>query len=223
MRKLLIQALALLLLANCAPLPFEAPPEVAVTPNLSAGQLARLSWPDAGQRYRVRQTVLFELRGARVPMTGLMDLDTSRGEIRLVAVNDLGVKFFDLQLDREGETLHYLLPELARFPDFGKVVASAVRRIFLAPRPDGDEALHSSATRYRLEGREDGDKTIFEFGGPGPQLLAIEVEGSQKAWRVDYYEYRDHGVMAPRGIILNDHRAGYRLTLWLDEVSFREP
>jgi len=222
MKRLVI--LALLLVTGCTSLPFATQPEVTVPPGLSAEQLAATSWPEAGRRYRIRQTVLFELRGAKVPMTGLMDLDTTRGTIRLVAINDLGVKFFDLQLDRESETLHYLLPELARFPGFGEVVASAVRRIFLAPRPAGDEQLEGSATRYRLRRQQDTDEVTFSFGGAPLQLLAIEAEGPQEAWRVDYYEYRDqHGATAPYGIILKDRRAGYRLTLWLDEVNYREP
>ena len=221
MRKLLI---LLVLLAGCTPLPFKAPPEVALDRTLDAAQLARHSWPETDSHYRVRQTVLFELRGARVPMTGLMDLDARNGSIRLVAVNDLGVKFFDLQLDRDSETLHYLLPELARFPDFGKVVASAVRRIFLLPRADGREALTFHGQRYRLSREEGARQTRFEFGGPGAQLLSIEQSTPDEEWQIDYFEYPETTApAAPGGVVLEDRRAGYRLTLWLDEVKTHEP
>jgi len=215
--------LCILLLAGCTTLPFEKTPDVALAPGLSAAQLAAHAWPAADAHYRIRQTVLFELRGAKVPMTGLMDLDMRRGTIRLVALNDLGVKFFDLELDREGEQLHYLLPELARFPDFGQVVASAVRRMFLQPRPTGNEQLEYLEKRYRLFRQENGIKLRFDFGGTGSHLLASEAEGPDQEWRIDYYEHAGKAPAAPGGIILQDFIQGYRLTLWLDEVTRREP
>jgi len=218
-----VLVLLLALLAACTSIPFEATPRVPVSVGLDAVQLATRSWPEEGRRYRIRQTVLFELRGARVPMTGLMDLDTMRGSARLVAVNDLGVKFFDLELDRDGETLHYLLPELARFPGFDRVVAEAVRRIFLAPRPDGDETVQRETDRYLLLDSGGGGETEYAFGGPDTRLLAIEHDG-EAPWRLDFYQYRsENGVLAPAGVILQDRRAGYRLTLWLDEVNSHEP
>jgi len=218
-----VVTLLLVLFSGCTSIPFERTPQVPVVAGLDAVQLAARSWPEAGRRYRIRQTVLFELRGAKVPMTGLMDLDTVSGSARLVAVNDLGVKFFDLQLDRDGEQLHYLLPELARFPGFDRVVAEAVRRIFLAPRPDGSEELQVETERYLLRDRDRERSTEYVFAGPDTRLLAIERR-SEESWRLDFYQYRSvNGVLFPAGVILQDRRAGYRLTLWLDEVNSHAP
>jgi hypothetical protein len=209
-----------LLLSSCAAgIPFEPTVPIATSAQVGVEQLVSTSWPESSRRYRIRQTVLFELRGAKVPMTGLMNLDTTRGSVRLVAVNDLGVKFFDLELDRKTQRLHYLLPELERFPGFDGVVAKAVRRIFLAPRPDGDESLQRSDNRYLLS---DGT-TSFEFGGAGPQLLAIERRSDDESWRLDFYEFRGRdGRMNPGGVILKDRKADYRLTIWFDEVTYRD-
>ena len=223
MRRLSV-LLALVWLAGCVSLPFRDNPALPPPAELGAQQLAAACWPAPQQHYRVRQTVLFELRGAKVPMTGLMDLDTRRGEIRLVALNDLGIKFFDLQLDATTQQLHYLLPELARFPDFDTLVASAVRRIFLAPRPDGSETLQRQAKRSVLRRADEGRDLAFEFGGPEPRLYTIRVRGGDEDWQADYYEYTDApGPAAPRGVVLDDRKGGYRLTLWLDEVTRREP
>jgi len=216
--------LTLVLITGCAGTPFKATPGVALDRTLTTCQLAHHAWPEQNRRYRVKQTVLFEMRGAKVPMTGLMDLDTRQGSIRLIAVNDLGVKFFDLQLNHENETLHYLLPELARFPDFDKVVARAVRRIFLTPRPDGNENLRYRKQRYLMTRHDAETLTRFEFGGNGAQLLAIEQSGPEQDWRIDYFEQRGTSApAAPGGILLQDRHAGYRLTLWLDEVVPHEP
>jgi hypothetical protein len=210
----------LLALAGCAGAPFAPPELAAVRPRVTAQELAGGAWTAQAGVYRLRQTVLFEFRGARVPMSGMMRLDLGERKARLVAMNDLGVKFFDLAVDERGEELNYLLPDLAEIPRFSEAVAASVRRVFLTPRPAPGDALRLAEKRYLLERSSGGGVTRFVFGGNDPQLIETGVETEEEDWKVRYFEYRKAGeTVYPRGIVLDDRLAGYRLTLWLEEVE----
>jgi hypothetical protein len=220
MRKQWAVLILLLALAGCSGVPFVAPDTVALRPDVTATQLATAVWTAQQGVFRLRQTVLFEFRGTRVPMAGLMRLDLTEDRLRLVALNDLGVKLFDLEVTPIGEQQHYLLPDLAKIPHFTEAVAASVRRVFLTPRPDGSEALRLTASRGQLTRPYRSGEIRFTFGGSGSQLLATEVAGDQENWMARYFEYQTAGtILYPRGIVLDDRIAGYRLTLWQEEVK----
>jgi hypothetical protein len=218
MRRVLLVSLCLALLAGCAPaLPFASTP-TAPTRQLTAQALIDPVW--TGEAWRIRQSALFEFRGARVPMAGFLLFDPRRRTARLVGLNDMGVKLFDLEVSPEGFQEHFLLPELGRYPQLTRAVADSVRRIFLAPQPEADDLLHIGSSDYRLSRSADGRQTTFLFGGPAAALLEKNSQGGGEDWRVRYFEYRPEGAfMVPGGILLEDRLAAYRLTLWLDEVK----
>jgi len=210
----------LLFLAGCVRIPFAPVERAPVRADVTAAQLAAGAWTAQPGVYRLRQTVLFEFRGARVPMVGMMRLDLDERRARLVAMNDLGVKFFDLAVDEGGEVQNYLLPELSRFPHFSEAVAASVRRVFLTPCPQRSDALDLDADRYLLRRPYEGGTVRFDFAGREPRLIETEVATERERWQARYFEYRLAGQTAyPRGIILDDRVAGYRLTLWLNEVE----
>ncbi len=169
--------LAAALLCGCTPLPFAVTEPVPTRPGVSAAELAARTWTGQPATLRIRQTVLFEFRGRKLPLVGFMVLDSSTLTARLVALNDLGVKFFDLTVNSQGVEEHFVLPELARFPGFAEAVATSVRRIFLTPRPAGEDALEVDALEYRLRRREAGGTLTFVFGGIGPQWLETRAAG----------------------------------------------
>ena len=220
MKKWYVILSLLLTLAGCSGVPFVKPDTVAVRSDVTASQLAAEVWTAQPGVFQLRQTVLFEFRGTRVPMAGLMRLDLTHGQLRLVALNDLGVKLFDLEVTQTGEQQNYLLPDIAKIPHFTEAVAASVRRVFLTPRPDGSETLGLTANRYQLTRPNPSGETRFTFGGSGSQLLATEVDGTQEDWKARYFEYQTVGtILYPRGIVLDDRIAGYRLTLWQEEVK----
>ncbi|OEU61226.1 MAG: hypothetical protein BA870_08425 [Desulfuromonadales bacterium C00003094] len=220
MKKQCVILSLLLALTACSGVPFVMPDTVAVRSDVTATQLATSVWTAQQGVFQLRQTVLFEFRGARVPMAGLMRLDLTQGQVRLVALNDLGVKLFDLEVTQIGEQQHYLLPDIAKIPHFTEAVAASVRRVFLTPRPDGSETLRLTASRCQLTRSNPSREIRFTFGGNGSQLLATEVDGDQEDWMARYFEYQTaETILYPRGIVLDDRIAGYRLTLWQEEVK----
>jgi hypothetical protein len=206
------------LLGGCAPGPF-ANPARTPTAELTTAEVLAADWLAAPGRWRIRQSGLFELRGLRLPMEGFLELDTANRRVRLVALEGLGLKLFDLTVTAETVEVHHLLPDLAKQPRLAEAVAESVRRIFLAPRPAPGDRLEIRTKEYRLT-QPGSEEVEFVFGGAPPLLLETRSRGPAGDWRVGYYQYRElAGRPIPEGILLRDRRAGYRLTLWLESVK----
>ena len=217
--RLLVGA-SLLLVSACATVPF-TPTELVPTVPRSASALVSGLWSAGAGNLLIRQSALFELEGMRVPIAGIMKLDRSAKVARLVGMNDMGVKLYDISVDTVSSQAHFIIPDLARYPGFAEAVAVSVRRIFLAPEPAPGDTLERSATNYLLT-RENGAGGTLRFmsGGTDALLLEKKFRGPAESWQVRFYQYqRQQGQLFPGGIVLDDNRAGYRLTLWIESVE----
>ncbi len=210
----------LLLVSACATVPFESTELVPTVPR-TAASLAEGLWSAGTGSILIRQSALFEFERMRVPITGVMKLDRSTKVARLVGMNDMGVKLYDISVDAASSQAHFIIPDLARYPGFAEAVAVSVRRIFLTTLPEPGDALERTPTSYQLTRAEGTGGTVrFTFGGAYTQLLEKSFRGAAGAWRVRYYRYqRLQGHLFPGGIVLDDDRAGYRLTLWIESVE----
>lgn len=211
----------LLLLVNaCATVPF-SPTELTPTVPRSAAALSDGLWSSGSGSLMVRQSALFEFNGMKAPIAGVMKLDRSAKTARLVGMNDMGVKLYDISVDAASSQAHFIIPDLARYPGFAEAVASSVRRIFLHPEPAAGDSLERTSANYLLtRNSSDGGTTRFVFGGADSQLLEKQYRGPAGSWLVRYYQYnRQQGRLFPGGIVLDDDRAGYRLTLWIESVE----
>jgi hypothetical protein len=214
----LILTAALFLTSGCATAPFPATVLTATAP-VTAAELVAGLWSSQRGSLMVRQSALFEFRGMKVPVAGMMKLDPARGEARLVGMNDMGVKLYDISVDRIGSQANFVMPEFSKYPGFADAVALSVRRIYLAPLPSAGDRLERTPKSYLLT-REEGGRIRFTVGGAERQLLEKEVRGAEQSWRVDYYQYRSReGISFPDGIVLEDERSGYRLTLWTEGLE----
>ncbi|AMV72125.1 hypothetical protein JCM30471_06270 [Desulfuromonas carbonis] len=211
--------LTLLLLTGCSGSFFPPPAAEAFPPGLDSALLAASDWTRQEGPWRLRQTVEFDFHGRQLTMRGLMSLDPVAGTARLIAVDDLGIKLFDLSVYRDHEMLHFLLPDLGRYPRLLEAVAIAVRRMFIAPRPQPGDALKLRDDGYELQAREGDVVTSFLFRGGGARLDTIRAEGPGVAWQVGYYDYHRQGELEyPEKILLEDRIAGYRLRLRIEEM-----
>ncbi|HBA88209.1 MAG TPA: hypothetical protein DCZ75_09555 [Geobacter sp.] len=212
--------LLLLLLGGCATVPFERT-ELVPAPQRSAAQLAAGLWSAGKERLLIRQSALFELQGMRVPIAGMMRLDLGAKQARLVGMNDMGVKLYDISVDADSSRTQFVVPELARYPGFAEAVAVSVRRIFLVPEPAPGDLLELLPKSYLLTRQAGaGAQLSFTLGGAEAQLLEKSCRGPAESWRVRYYLYqRREGLLFPGGIVLDDDQAGYRLTLWIESVE----
>ncbi len=207
-----------LLLGGCASIPFESP-RLGPTRELTATELLEPFWLDDAAVYRIRQSGLFQLHGMKLPLEGFMELDAGNRHARLVALEGMGLKLFDLTVTAEDVEVHHLLPELRKHPGLAEAVAESVRRIFFQPQPSRDDRLEIAARDYRLR-RVGSEALTFVFGGEPPLLLEKRSAGFSGDWRVGYYQYRQlAGRQIPEGVFLQDQRGGYTLTLWLESVK----
>lgn len=209
----------LLLCSGCSTVPF-ASNELTPTRQRSAAELSGALWGSGSGSLLVRQSALFELQGMRAPIEGIMKLDLGRKSARLVGMNDMGVKLYDISVEENSSEAHFVIPDLARYPGFTEAVATSVRRIFLAPRPDPLDKLSTQEKSYLFSRESSGRALRFIVGGAQEQLLEKSCEGPGESWRVRYYQYQmQQGNPVPGGIVLDDFSAGYRLTLWIESVE----
>jgi hypothetical protein len=195
------------------------PGERAATRLLSPAALAERVWTAAPGRYYLRQAALFEFGQARVSADGLVRLDTGSGEARLVAVNEMGVKLFDLSVTRETVTENFLLPDLARVPGLTRSVAACLRAVYLDHRPRPTDALTTGRYTYELRRREGEGELVCTFSGL-ETLLLKEYEAPGESWAVRFHDYRPtDGLLVAGRTVFTDRRAGYRVTLLLQEVK----
>jgi hypothetical protein len=189
----------------------------------SAAEIVGSDWSGTQGVLVIRQSVLLQMLGGRWTMNGLLRLDPAAGTARLVALDDMGIKFFDLTVNASGYQEHYLLPALGRLPGLTATVAASVRRIYIDPRPNERDILQIQSDRYLLRRSDVDGETLFLFGGEPLQLLQKSWQGrdaDHAGWQVRYFEYRNvEGRVWPRGIVLNDEANGSRLTLWLESVK----
>lgn len=210
----------LLLVSACATVPFAG---TVLTPTVpkSAEALTGELWNSGTGSLMIRQSALFEFNGMRVPIAGIMKLDRTAKSARLVGMNDMGVKLYDISVDAASSQSHFIMPDLASYPGFTEAVAVSVRRIFLVPEPAADDKLERTPKNYLLTRENGAGETIrFIFGGTDAQLLEKSFKGPADSWRVRYYQYqRQPGQLFPGGIVLDDDKAGFRLTLWIESVE----
>ena len=220
MKNLAAGLCAALILAGCAIPRISPAPVPPSPPGWTAAQLHDLLWMAVPATVRLKQSARFTFRGRTVPMAAMMELNGSQGRARLVAVNELGIKLFDLEVSATTVKEHFVLPELARIPRFGEAVAISVRRLFLAPRPRvGDDRLDYVNGRYRMLGKRLSGEVEFFFGGDPPLLAETRMDGEGERWQAVFRDYRMLGAgFWPYDIRLQDQRAGYLLELRILEA-----
>ncbi len=182
-------------------------------------QLLAESWLQQGAVWRLRQTALLEFSARKIPLEGLLQLDTARRKARLVALNELGLVLFDLELDGHNLQLHRALPQLQQQPDLASGVAASLRRIFLQPNPLASDHLQQRKTSQRLWRLLPGGSLGFNYSCAG-ELQETRQVADAGNWRVRYRDYQNFaGQRLPQQIVFNDYRHGVKLSLWLREVK----
>ncbi|MBN2644655.1 MAG: hypothetical protein JXR59_04180 [Desulfuromonadaceae bacterium] len=198
------------------PVPFRDHDPQAVTA-CDAQQLVETCWLSPGQPYLCRHSGLLRVIGREVPLNGLLRVEADRNSARLVALDDFGVKLFDLSVTSAQHEVHYLFPPLEAYPQLTPLVAESMRRIFLHPLPESSCRRLADESGCVLAAAH-GETCRFVFGGQ-PAVLQRKYGAD---WQVDYYQYQGElkGSVplrpVPQGIILQGR--GYDLTLWLQEV-----
>lgn len=196
--------LGLLLAGACTPpQPPPAPAANVVVLQADTPVLNRL-WLRQKQVWLLRQTALLEAGPNRLTMNALLRLDMEKHSARVVAMDDFGVKLFDLTVTAVTEDCHFLLPALTRLTGIDRMIAATVRRTYLLPASDSP-------------GKVESDQFII---GKNGLLQGRRGDLQHEHWQIHYLGYRETiGVLHPVHIVMEDLDAGYRLTVWTEEVK----
>ena len=208
----------LLAINSCAPVapPLQLPEHCSAV--FLKQQLLDRHWLCHPGTWRLRQGALLEIGSRKLPMEGLLLLDLGRQEARLLAMNEMGMVLFDLQVSPENQQMLRTIPPLQKIPGLAEGVAQSLREIYLQPRPEASDQLETSGNSQTLW-RPLGDGLLeFLFDCQG-DLRQTRLQAETGDWRVVYDQYRNVGdSRLPGKLVLNDFRHRVKLTLWLQEV-----
>lgn len=206
----------------CACTPGAPPLQLAIDCRASQtrSELLAEHWLGQDGIWRLRQGALLELGSRKIALEGFVRLDLPRQQARLVALNEMGLVFFDLDVTREGQQLLRSLPQLQQYPGFERGVALSLRRIFLEPRPQAADRLENQGNSQRLQRTgSDGGQLSFLFDCNG-DLRQTRQLSEQDDWQIIYDQYLAVGqARVPQQIVLLDRRYGIKLSLWLQEAK----
>jgi hypothetical protein len=192
-------------------------------------ELVRQHWLNGSHIWRLRQSALLEIGMRKSALEGFVRLDLEQHEVRLVALNEMGLVVFDLRVDANSTELVRALPQVREIEGFATGVGASLRRMFLAPRPGINDGLEHHGHYQRLlrsaylepEAHEEG-RVEFVFNCAG-NLHRTQFNAPDARWQVVYADYRDYvqgdeRVMIPQRIILHNPQRRMKLTLSLNEV-----
>ncbi len=211
-----------LALTACAPStpPLQLPENCRA--ELPTEQLIAEHWLLQPGIWRLRQAALLEIGSKKLPLEGFLRLDLQRQEARLLAMNELGVVLFDLQVTAEGQELQRAIPQLMQVKGLAQGIAQSLRLIYLTPHPQPTDQLDNSGNSQRLWRPFAGGNLGFVFDCRG-DLRESRLRADSGDWRVLYDQYRLFGMSRlPEQIVMNDYQHNIKLSLWLREVK-QEP
>jgi hypothetical protein len=215
MTRLFLMILAIaMLLAGCATEHFKRPPEVSIS-GIPPEQLLERFKGSLPETVNSLNSVAFDYAGISFLGLGFVEIDRSKGTFRVICLNPMGVKLFDLSGDRSSTTTNFALEPLAKFGNIGEAVASDIRRIYfdLLPAP----AAEPRRGEYRVSYGKATPTGYLEqiYAGVDGDLVEKRFYYDQFiSWQVTYHDYRNiKGKRYPYGIVLTNFRDGYQLVI----------
>lgn len=211
-----------LMMSACAPTTPTLQLQENCRAELSAEQLIKQHWLLRPNVWRLRQSALLEIGSRKIPLEGFLRLDIEQREARLLAMNEMGLVLFDLQVTADDQKLHKAIPQLMQIKGLAQGVAQSLRQIFLTPQPLLNDRLENRGNSQQLARSLEEGSLGFVFDCLG-DLRETRQRNSFGNWRVVYTQYQLYGTARlPEQIVMNDYRHNTKLSLWLREVK-QEP
>ena len=210
----------LILVAGCESVPFKKAPDEPYASTDPAAIRARFQ-ESIPEKLRLLNTIVFEYNWTTFSGVGFVDVDTAERTCSLVCINQMGVKLFEISIDKESINTIFALPEFTAKGNFGKMVGEDIKRIYFDLVPSGEAAADKKKFSLVFRQREGAGTAEYVFSGPDHYLTEkTYYEKGSPVWRVSFYEYLSKdGKIYPGGTILKNYLYGYRLIVRLKEVS----
>ncbi len=217
--KQVVLLLSILFVSACAPYPQRLVLREFCPQELSAARVIEQHWLNQADTWRLRQSALLELRGRKFPLEGFMILDLGEQRLHMVAMNDMGVVFFELMVTAEDQQLRRVLPQLQQQPGLAEGIAASLRRIYLKPRPQSTDSARMATTHLSLRRPVAAGDLSFVFDCAG-QLRETRLNSDTEDWQLIYGSYQRITERAvPEKIVMNNFHQAVTLTLWQREIT----
>jgi len=205
---------------GCASIPFQ---ETVLVP-IGSGDprtLVERFQKNMPASYHLLNTIVIEYAWRKFTGIGFVDIDTRNKQFKVVCLNPMGVKLFELSGDQNKTTTHYAIPALTKNGDVATAIGDDIRRIFFDPVPSSDARIGKGKYKIRFQQPFEPGSMEYVFGGEVPDLIEKNYYGNDGiVWRTSYYEYRDwDGMRFPQGIIFHQYQYGYRLIIRVKEIT----
>ena len=211
--------LALMLLAaplmGCAKDPFRPTPLPKLSRSDPPGIVNRFESALADRFTSADSVIIHVPFRDDLALLGVVQVDRVAGTFELVGLNQMGVQFFHLSGDRKGSSIRSAVPPLMKHKQILLSIADDTRRMYFDLLPGKDALADSQSNMIRFIEKTRAGKLIRTFGGDPGVLLEKRLSGWLGTnWKVRYFEYAlKDGKQYPRGIILNNGRYHYRITV----------
>ncbi len=212
--------IVLFCLHGCAVIPFQKTSFVPMD-SVEPQSLVEVFRNNSPVSFQIMNTIVFEYNWNKFSGIGYIYVDAAEKAFRVVCMNPLGVKLFELSGDKGGIVPHYVLEQFSKQGNFAATVGEDIRRIYfdLLPSP----GAYVKKKKYEIKFSEPAEAGTMEyiFAGAGGYLVEKNYyEEKALTWGISYYEYLERdGRIYPRGIILNNYKYGYSLTIKLKDIQ----
>ncbi|NVN97879.1 MAG: DUF3261 domain-containing protein [Geobacteraceae bacterium] len=212
--KSVLLIILLLCAAACTPAVFPKGQSVLIN-NVNPAELVERYKSSLPETLNSLNSVVFDYAGIKFLGLGFIEIDRKNESFRVVCLNPMGVKLFDLSGDKIGTVTNFAIEPMAKQGDIAALVAADIRRIY----------FNSVLEKY-VELRHGEHELLFGGGTPSGYLehiySGINGDLAEKrfykdqfiSWQVSYHDYRSiDGKRFPHGIVLTNYRDGYQLVI----------
>ena len=165
--------------------------------------------------FQLLNSIVFEYNWRTFAGISYVDINGQDKVFKVVCLNPMGVKLFELSGDQNSVTNHYTIAAFTRFGDVAAVVGNDIRRIYFDLLPTPEARIWKSKYTIRFRQSAGSGHLEYVFAGTAGDLIEKNYyDDSGLLWRASYYEYREQdGKRFPRGVVFLNYQYGYRLTV----------
>lgn len=219
MTRFFLAGLLCLVIAGCSAVPFHGAEQAPVA-IADPRDIPERFGKTVPENFQLVSSIVFEFNLLSVSGIGYVDIDTVSGRYKVLCINQLGVKLFEFQGDRNRVLGRYAIEPLARQGNIVDAVAEDIRRVYLDLVPSADARIARKKNSVIFRQRHGEGALDYEFAGRVPKLIRKTYrEDHRAAWSVFYSEYlQKNDKLYPMGIVFRNYRYGYSLIVKHKEI-----
>ncbi|MBI5056063.1 MAG: DUF3261 domain-containing protein [Nitrospirae bacterium] len=219
MKRLLIILILFACITSCAGIPFQKASEVPME-SADPWALVEEFRGHSPENFMLINSIVFDYNWNKLSGLGYIKVDAKEKTFTVVCINPMGVKLFELAGDKDRIDSHFAMEQFTKKGNFPRTVGEDIRRIYFDLTPSASAEVKKRKYKVIFDEPLGAGVVEYIFAGEGGHLVEKNYyEDSRLNWRVSYYEYRQKdGKIYPSGIILDNYKYGYGLTIKLKEI-----